>query len=62
MKETKGAKVAELRVRDNLVNTLTRKFVDVSHTIRAAMSFWITLQRMLCGFLFHASERFLVYY
>ena len=39
MKETKGAKVAELRVRDNLVNTLTRKFVDVSHTTPAAMSF-----------------------
>jgi t-SNARE complex subunit (syntaxin) len=29
MKESKGSKVAELRVRDNLVNTLTRKFVDV---------------------------------
>lgn len=30
MKEGKGSKlVAELRVRDNLVNTLTRKFVDV---------------------------------
>ena len=29
MKESKGAKIAELRVRDNLVNTLTRKFVDV---------------------------------
>ena len=29
MKDKKETKVAELRVRENLVNTLTRKFVDV---------------------------------